>query len=155
MSSRLPHGVSRIYAPVSDVGGRSKVGRIFSFGVSGLSVSYARRNRSLDGASCANPYVVVGTDLEAGGPSASDRFAGRVRVVVHAINNGKTMQETAQWRSAAGYRTCFAAGLGMGPRGAWVDRRHGDSLSHVLDSWEAGANHLLPSQYFFAAFRKA
>jgi len=145
----------RVLAPVSRRGGKSEVMRHYSFeNPSSMSVWYARRNRSADGATCANPYV----SYIFNGRVHGDRFAGRVSISFDG-RPGEPAAHVAHWQARPGYRICYAAGRGIvgvpGARYGWVDRRHGGSLSHVLDRYDnCCPNHPGEISYFFAAFRR-
>lgn len=114
-----------------------------------LYVTVARRSAA-DGASCANPFVVYHSYGDNG--SEGDRRAGRVRVTDDAPQP-EVITRTAQWQSAIGYRTCWAAALGSRSPG-FVDRRHGDSLSRVLDRYACCPNHPSAFRMFYAAFAR-
>lgn len=136
------------YAPVS----AGALGREFdNDGFTTFTITYARRNARLDGASCANPYVIA---WEHG---SGDRQAGTVRVT-DTTGPGPTETETltAHWQAKPGYRVCFAAGEGRTTNQPWVDRRQDDGeLSHVLNVQHGGDPHVDYVVYFFAAFAKA
>jgi hypothetical protein len=133
-------------------------GRVFAASVSRLVVEIARRSDA-DGGSCANPLVVVNDNGEGSG----DTVAGRIGLTddqsaVAQSDPRGTVTRTAQWQSASGYRTCYAAGLGAAGFGAsdpFVDRLRGDSLSHVLDTFTCCPNHLPEVQYLYAAYAPA
>lgn len=143
----------RVLAPVSDFHGKSAVGRAFAKPSSSLVVWYARRSRTLDGASCANPYVVVGTDLFRL-PTQGDVRAGQIRRDVKVGRNG-TSRVTVSWRPNPGYRTCLAAGFGGYASHPWIDRRQGNNRSHLMETYTYGGSHPKTDRYFFAAFRRA
>jgi hypothetical protein len=132
--------------------------RVFAAPVNRLVVEIARRTSS-DGDSCANPLVVVSDSAE----GAGDTIAGRIQLTddegaVAQSDPRGTVTRTAQWQSAIGYRTCYAAGLGAAGFGAsdpFVDRRPGDSLSHVLDTFTCCPNHPPEVQYLYAAYARA
>ncbi|MCW2967442.1 MAG: hypothetical protein JWM71_1214, partial [Solirubrobacteraceae bacterium] len=102
----------------------------------------------------ANPMVVVDDDHR----RASDGAAGRVGLVDAAPRGSGPVTRMAQWQSAIGFRTCFAGGLGGGGFGAataFLDRRYGDALSHVFDTFDCCPNHDPDVQYLYAAFAPA
>ena len=149
-------GPARIEAPVS-------TGKIFVFIHSylrfpSLRIWYARRNSALDGASCANPYVIYTTDNfgeDKPRQATGDRAAGQVSVSNSTPSEtGSTEVTTASWQAGDGYHVCYAVGSGATSR-AWVDRRTGQSETRVLNTWRnCCPGHTFPVYYFFAAFAK-
>lgn len=147
----------RVPGTVGTGGHRSFATRLFTRGPRRVRITVARQSGA-DGASCANPFVVVADN----GEGTGDTLAGRVRTVddeasVSRTDPGGSVTRRAQWQSAIGYRPCFAAGLGaagFGASDAFVDRRHGDSLSHVLDTFDCCPNHPPGWHYLYVALRR-
>lgn len=165
---------TRIYAPVSNVGGTSGVNRrIFGDSYPSLSIWYARRDRALDGNSCANPYVIAsplgyafpldfsGSPMPVG-PVTGDLHAGRVNETWLGHQKDLTGTWTAHWQAAPGYRICLAAGSvtreDPDSTHLFVDRRHGTDLSHLIYSVHGGGPSPetggLGIEYFFVAYRR-
>jgi hypothetical protein len=124
-----------------------QIARTFTKATDRLAVEVARPRRA-DGWSCANPLVVypgqVG-DIEAGFLDIAE------------AKEGDAYTRTAHWGPLVGFRTCYAGGLGaagFGTSTAFVDRRTGDDLTHVVDTYPCCPNHAPGFQYLFAAYRR-
>ena len=132
-------------------GRRSFARRLFepSKPAHGMYVTFARRSTA-DGGSCANPFVVYHSYANDGD---GDSRAGRIRASDDASAGHELITRTADWQSATGYRTCWAAGIGTRSPG-FVDRRRGGSLTHVIDRYRRGPNHPAAFRSLYAAFAK-
>ena len=118
-----------------------------------ITITYARRNRARDGASCANPYVVGATSQHGGSETSvasGDRFAGTIQIV-RTITAGHA-HEYARWHANPGYRTCHATALVDDRHKPWTDFR--PSGKHYLSTYDLGGP-AFSYDYVYATFARA
>ena len=153
LSSRPPR--SEVVAPVSSA---HKTDRAYlNKRPSGMTIGYALRNRAQDGASCANPYVVVATDDHVGDLQShelGDRFAGTIRITTTLSGaNQRTAHDYARWHANPGYHTCHASGLTDDSHRPWNDFR--PRGAHFLSTWDVPAGHGFRYIYVYATFARS
>ena len=153
LSSRPPR--SKVVAPVSSMHETDRA--YLDRRPSAMSIAYALRDRARDGASCANPYVVVATDDHVGDLKSQehgDRFAGSVQITTTLSGaNQRTGHDYARWHANPGYHTCHASALTDDSHQPWNDFR--PSGARFLSTWDVPAHHGFRYIYVYATFARS